>query len=87
MRVVSNMRTSVEIPDSIYREMKLRAASEGTTIKAIILDGVVGRLRKAQAEANESAEAIRPKLPVIESKVPGSLKLGEEGVYEYIPFP
>jgi len=27
------------------------------------------------------------RFPVIRSKNPGSLKLGEEGVYEYIPFP
>jgi hypothetical protein len=28
-----------------------------------------------------------PRFPVIRSENPGSLKLGEEGVYEYIPFP
>jgi hypothetical protein len=81
------MRTTVDIPDSIYREMKLRAAMEGTTIKTIILEGVVGRLRKTQAEPGEAAKATRPRLPVVQSKAPGSLKLGEEGVYEYIPFP
>jgi len=31
--------------------------------------------------------AARPRFPVIRSKRPGSLKLGEDGVYEYIPFP
>src|ERR1700722_4131838 len=37
-----------------------------------------------------SATAPRPrklKLPLIQSNRPGSLRLGEEGVYEYIPFP
>jgi hypothetical protein len=78
------MRTSIELPDPVYREMKIRAANEGTTIREIILEGVAMRLR------GESATATRgdgPRFPVIRSRNPGSLKLGEEGVYEYIPFP
>lgn len=78
------MRTSIELPDPLYREMKIRAANEGTTIREIILEGVTMRLR------GESASVTRgdgPRFPVIRSRNPGSLKLGEEGVYEYIPFP
>jgi hypothetical protein len=78
------MRTTVDIPDPLYREMKIRAASEGTTIKDMIVEAVVGRLRSGkpapQLEVNR-------KFPAIRSKNPGSLNLGEEGVYEYIPFP
>jgi hypothetical protein len=85
--VVPNMRTSVDIPDSLYREMKLRVAIEGTTIKKIILEGLMERLHKVRPEAAEANQTTRPKLPVIESRAPGSLRLGEEGVYEYIPFP
>jgi hypothetical protein len=78
------MRTTVELPDPVYREMKLRAATEGTTIREIILEGVAMRLRRGDtAKANHR----KPRFPVIRSKHPGSLKLGEEGVYEYIPFP
>jgi hypothetical protein len=78
------MRTTVDIPDPLYREMKVRAASEGTTLKEIILEGVAVRLRTKNAKAKPES---RTKFPVIRSKSPGSLKLGEEGVYEYIPFP
>lgn len=78
------MRTTVDIPDPIYREIKMRAASEGTTIKDIILEGVAARLRTGHAPAKRQS---RPKFPVIRSKKPGSLQLGEEGVYAYIPFP
>jgi hypothetical protein len=78
------MRTSVDFPDPIYRELKVRAASEGTTIREIILEGVALRLRSTGEVA--SAED-RPRFPVIPSRRPGTLKLGEEGVYEYIPFP
>ena len=78
------MRTTVDIPDPIYREMKVRAASEETTIKEIILEGVAVRLRTGRATAKQEG---RIRFPMIRSKNPGSLKLGEEGVYEYIPFP
>jgi hypothetical protein len=78
------MRTTVDIPDPIYRELKVCAASQGTTIKEIILEGVAVRLRTGCAPVTQERQ---PKFPVIRSKNPGSLKLGEEGVYEYIPFP
>jgi len=78
------MRTTVDIPDPIYRELKMCAAIEGTTLKEIILESVTVRLRNRQSSAKSEG---RPKFPVIRSKNPGSLKLGEEGVYEYIPFP
>lgn len=77
------MRTTVDIPDPLYRELKVRAASEGTTVKEIILEGVTVRLRDKPASAKQK----QPRFPVIRSKNPGSLQLGEEGVYEYIPFP
>ena len=78
------MRTTVDIPDTIYREMKVRAASEGTTIKEIILEGLAVRLRTGRKSAKKDS---RSRFPVIRSKNPGFLQLGEEGVYEYIPFP
>ena len=78
------MRTTLDIPDPIYREMKLRAASEGTTIREIALEGIAMRLKGGKSGASSQG---RPRFPVIRSKNPGSLKLGEEGVYEYIPFP
>lgn len=78
------MRTTVDIPDAVYRELKVFAATEGTTVREIILEGVAERLRSRKPTAEQSS---RPRFPVIRSKNPGSLQLGEEGVYEYIPFP
>jgi hypothetical protein len=78
------MRTTIEFPDSVYRQLKLRAAKEGTTIREIVLEGVAIRLGSAE-EAPKQKRG--PRFPVIRSKNPGSLKLGEGGVYEYIPFP
>ncbi len=78
------MRTSIELPDPIYREMKIRAANEGITIRELILEAVTMRLR---GESTMAPRGDGPRFPVIRSRNPGSLKLGEEGVYEYIPFP
>ena len=78
------MRTSVDIPEPVYRQMKVKAATEGTTIREIILQGIEMSLREKETPTRKSSRA---RFPVLKSKHPGSLKLGEEGVYEYIPFP
>ncbi len=78
------MRTSLDIPDPIYREIRVRAASEGATLRDFILDGVAMKLQRGNATPRQGG---RRRFPVIRSEKPGSLKLGEEGVYEYIPFP
>jgi hypothetical protein len=77
------MRTTIDIPDPIFRELKLRAASEGRSLREIVLEGVGLRLNGASSANHGNS----PRFPVIRSSNPGSLKLGEEGVYEYIPFP
>ena len=77
------MRTTIDIPDGIYRELKARAAREGTSVKQIILRSVT-----ADSPAAEGMGAKGPlTYPLTASKQPGSMRLGEEGVYEYIPFP
>ena len=78
------MRTTVDIPDPVYRELKSRAALEGTTVKELILRGVSVTLRPQDHDTPRRRGLVPP---VLESKQPGSLKLGKEGVYEYIPFP
>ncbi|MGA2438601.1 MAG: hypothetical protein ABSF57_08830 [Acidobacteriaceae bacterium] len=76
------MRTTMDIPDPVYRELKSEAAREGTSVKQIILRKVMYDPRQIEAAAPKKL-----KYPLVASKQPGSLKLGEEGVYEYIPFP
>jgi hypothetical protein len=75
------MRTTVDIPDPVYRELKSDAAREGRSVKELILQRVTSAPREATAERRKF------KFPAIKAKNPGSLKLGPEGVYEYIPFP
>jgi hypothetical protein len=35
----------------------------------------------------DTAAKLEKRFPVIQSQTRGALKLGKEGVYEYIPFP
>lgn len=75
------MRTTVDIPDPIYRKLKSKAAEEGCSVKALILHGVEKELRASARRRG------RIRLPVVESKEPGSLRLTNEQIYEIIPFP
>jgi hypothetical protein len=45
------MRTSLDIPDPVYREIKLRAESERRSIREFILEGVAMRLGSRDAAA------------------------------------
>ena len=75
------MRTSLDIPESIYRELKIRAATEGVTIREVILGGLEMRLQRPS-----SAPPSRFKVPVIRSKHPGTLNLTNEQIDELTAF-
>ena len=65
--------------------MKARAKLDGTTMRAIILRGLEAVLRERALAASDRKK--RFEVPMIRSTRPGTLKLGDEGVYEYIEFP
>jgi len=75
------MRTTVDIPDSTYRELKAKAAKQGCSVKELILRSVQNELHP------RSRRKGRIKLPILESKEPGTLRLTNEQIYEIIPFP
>lgn len=76
------MRTTVDIPDSKYRLLKARAASQGTSVKQLVLKGI-------DAVLNERGDRPRKRLktPIINKGKPGSLYLDNEKIYELIGFP
>jgi plasmid stability protein len=76
------MRTTVDIPDPLYRQLKVRAAGEGRSVRELILRSVSEELR-----GRRSAPRRRVKLPIIASKRPGSLELDNAAIYEIVPFP
>lgn len=75
------MRTTVDIPDPVYRALKKKAAHEGSTVKKLVLRGVELELRSSAPKRG------RRQPPVIESDEPGTLDLDNAKIYEIIPFP
>jgi hypothetical protein len=76
------MRTTVDIPDPVYRRLKTRAASEGRSAKELILRGVEQVLRQNRRKSRR-----RVKLPVVRSTRPGKVRLDNAKIYEVISFP
>lgn len=75
------MRTTVDIPDSIYRKLKQKAIHEGHSIKELVLRGVQQELRSSSRKEG------RRKPPLIDSDAPGSLDLDNAKIFQIIPFP
>ncbi|HTQ62623.1 MAG TPA: hypothetical protein VMI32_20525 [Candidatus Solibacter sp.] len=76
------MRTTVDIPDGLYRELKSKAAREKRSVKELILRGVEVELRVRRKKL-----ARRVTLPMIASKRPGTLEIDNAQIYDLIPFP
>ncbi len=76
------MRTTVDIPDPLYSELKTKAVAEGRSVKEMILRGVEGELKR-----NRKGRGRRVSLPLIRSKHAGSIRLNNAKIFEIIPFP
>ena len=72
------MRTTVDIPDGIYRQLKSRAALEGSSTRALILKGVKEVLKAERRKASAVS------LPIIRSKRPGTVALDNAAIYDIV---
>jgi plasmid stability protein len=70
------MRTTIDIPDEIYRKLKVKAAQEGRTVREIALRGIQREMEPAEMRpARKKFE-----IPVIPSTRPGTLHLTNEDI-------
>jgi hypothetical protein len=76
------MRTTIDIPDPLYRRLKTKAATEGSSAKELILRGVQQVLKDAQRKSRRKVN-----LPMIRSTQPGTLNLDNDKIFEIISFP
>ncbi len=76
------MRTTVDIPDPLYRNLKSKAAEEGRSVKELILRGV-----EVELQLKPSRRWRPVTLPLIRSKQPGTVALDNAKIFEIIPFP
>ena len=70
------MRTTIDIPDTTYRELKVKAAQEGLTVRQIVLRGIKHELKPPVVRPH----ANRFQIPVIPSSMPGTLRLTNEQI-------
>ena len=63
------MRTTIDIPDPLYRELKAKAARQGRSVKEIILKGVEKEMGDTVAKRG------RVRLPLIRGKETRKLDL------------
>ena len=76
------MRTTIDIPDAMYRRLKARAADEGRPAKALILRGVE-QVLKSKARTSRR----RVTLPIVNSKRAGTMRIDNARIYDVISFP
>jgi plasmid stability protein len=75
------VRTTVDIPVSLYRKLKERAAAQGRSVQELILAGVRTTLLEGKRP-----RAKRVRFPLIVSKGP-KVDLTNERIYEHVEFP
>jgi hypothetical protein len=52
------MKTTLDLPDRLYRQIKARAALKGQTIKSFFLDAVRDKLAKEQRSRKDGWRAV-----------------------------
>ncbi len=75
------IRTTVDIPASLYRKLKEQAAAQGRSVRDLILSGV-----KITLLEGKRPKPKRVRFPLIVSKGP-KVELTNEQIYERIEFP
>ena len=73
------MRTTVDIPDGMYRQLKSRAVREGRSTRALILRGVKEVLRAGRRKAGAAVS-----LPIVRSKRPGTVAFDNAAIYDIV---
>ena len=76
------MRTTIDIPDVLYRRLKAQAAAEGRSAKSLSLHAVEHALAPKSGSRRE-----RVTLPLVRSNRPGGLRLDNARIYDVISFP
>ena len=73
------MRTTIDIPDETYRQLKIKAANEGVPIRNILL-----RCLQNELSPSKPQPIRKLKLPLIRSSRPGTLNLTNEQIDEIL---
>jgi len=69
------MRTTIDIPDDLYKKLKSKAVLEGTSIRNLMTQAA-----QSLAEPDTLPPIRKLRIPVIHSDRPGSLNLTNEEI-------
>ena len=72
------MRTTIDLPDPVFRRLKATAALRGASLKAVILDAVERELRRPARPGRKVT------FPLVRSKEPGTLTLTNAEIDEIL---
>jgi plasmid stability protein len=70
------MRTTIDIPDDLHRELKAKAALQGRSVRDLLLGLIEAELRPGTAKGQ------RVKLPLIKAKRKGVFNLTREEIHD-----
>jgi metal-responsive CopG/Arc/MetJ family transcriptional regulator len=74
------MRTTVDLPDPLFRQVKSVAASRGSTLKEFIQDA----LQHAIITSGRRVRRHKIRLPLMRSKHPGALHLTNADIEDHL---
>ena len=74
------MRTTIDIPDQLYKQMKAKAALQGRTVKEIVLRGV----EKEMQDTPVKKKTKRVQLPLIHGKGTQKINLTNAEIEEIL---
>jgi len=74
------MRTTLDLPDATFRQLKSLAARRGTTLKQVLRSAVEKEIVAATAKPVRR----RITVPVLKSKQPGSLNLTNAEIDDFL---
>lgn len=77
----ASVRTTVDIPEPLYRKLKEQAAMQGNSVRGLVLAGVKSVLLQSRRPRPK-----RVRFPLIVSKGP-KVNLTNEQIYERVEFP
>lgn len=69
------MRTTIDIPDALFRAVKTKAATEGRTLRELMLEGLTQVLQEKPAPARKRLK--RTRFPIIAGKKEGRTLMHE----------
>lgn len=77
----ASVRTTVDIPEPLYRKLKEQAAAQGNSVRELVLAGVRSVLLRSHRPRPK-----RVRFPLIISKGP-KVTVTNDSIYEHVEFP